>query len=248
LAILAVGLGAGSCAWLEGGSVAERALLTREIEQLNGLIRRSETGPLFDSNRLVLVVHQRLVQEVLRASLPWEVVVGGRYRVTASAVECRFESDLRLLRIDSRVSALDRPSVGDFAELRLYADLTLTELDPEAGRVRGKLSLLAFEARRLEPIGRNPVALGLVEELGRLKLEAFLALERSFDVPLRLERSLAFKGVAGKGPLTLPAGRVVLRASALNVRALGQRLWVALDATPGEWQQAAARVEPGVEP
>ena len=229
-------LSSGGCAWLDGGTVADRALLTRQVEQLRQLVHSAEQGPLFGPDQLVLVVDQRLIRTILAATLPWEIVVRERFRVRVHALECRFEDDLPLLRLDSHVAALGELGEQHFAELRLFAELTLTELDPQAGVVRGRLALIAFEVQRLQPVDDNAMAMRLVEELGRLKLEAFLALARSFDLPLRLERQLRFPRVGAEGsPVSLPAGRVTLAAETSRVRALGGRLWLALDATPGAW-------------
>jgi len=229
---------------LRGSSAAERAILVRQVERLRELVAASENGPLFDPDQLLVLVDQKLVQAMLSSTMPWEEVVGGHFRVRATSVEVRFEDNVGLLRVDGSISSSLAQENEDIAELTLYADIDVVELDPTSGILSGQVSLLAYELRPAGLLTKGavaPFAPRLMDELGRLGLNAFVALVRPFEIPVLLERDIEIAGLGPEGPVTLAPGRVALSIGVSSVRAFDGRLWVSLDANPHGWDSGATR-------
>jgi hypothetical protein len=229
---------------LRGSSGADRAILVRQVERLRELVAATENGPLFDPDQLLVLVDQELIQAVLSSTMPWEEAVGSHLRVRATSVEVRFEDNVGLLRVDGRMSSSLVPEDEDIAELTLYADIDVVELDPTSGILRGQVALLAYELRPAGLLAESavaPLAPRLMDELGRLGLNAFVALARPFEIPVLLERDIEIEGLGPEGPVTLPPGRVALSVAVSSVRAFDGRLWVSLDAHPGRWDDGPTR-------
>jgi len=237
---LLAALALGSCHLLPGTDAAHRAILARQVEALERLVRRAQAGPIFDPDDLLVVVDADLVQRLLAAQLPREETVAERFRVRVSSVRVVFDDNLGLLRLDGTVSDATDPSRRVFADLRLYTEVRLVELDPESGVLRGRASLLAFDVHDVRLPGRDPLTLPLIAELGRVKLSAFSVLARPFEIPVALTREIDIAGLGAGGPISVPAGKLRLTMAVSGVLALDGRLWVAVDAGRRDWRRSSA--------
>lgn len=213
---------------------AEEAVLDRQQRGLTALLATAEQGPLMPFEGVLVTVDQALLQQIVSASIPYEQVVAGRYRIAITGAHVELADAFALVRLDGRASLADRPESQAAADVSVYGALDVVELDPQSNRLRGRVSLLALDARRVDVMGvRSAAAEQLVEELGRERLETFAALASSVEIPVRLESTVELPAVASGGvriaPATLPVAARVLAVSAFR-----DRLWISIGAGVGE--------------
>jgi hypothetical protein len=205
-------------------------MLNRRVEKLRRLVNRARNGPILAEHDMVLVLDQRLIAEILGAHLPWEEVVAERYRVRILKVAVECEDGLALLVMEGRVGARGDPSAEDFAVLRLFGEVDVVELDEAQGSLLGLVSLLAFEVHPTGTLERHAATRRLLDEFGRLRIHAFAAFARPFEMPVRLERVIDIPPSSREGPVRLLAGRLMVTVTVSDVLAHDGRLWIALRA------------------
>lgn len=229
LAVLAAAAGCHRLHYHETAASAERAVLARRREGLAALIAAARKGSLLPFDKVLVVADERLVRDVVAASLPFERVIGGRYRVRVTRAEVHFEDGFGLVRLDGEASFADRPAEDARSEVTVYGGLDVVSLDPRSGVLRGAVKVIAVDARRVDVMGvRAVLAENLVEDLGREKLEAFSALASDIEIPVRLEQQVALPAV-GPGEVRIDAAVIPLRVSVADVKAFRGKLWVSVD-------------------
>jgi len=231
LALLA--LAAVACRSEGPPAAPEQAVLERRTEALRRLVAAAEQGPLVPLERVLVVVSEGLVKELLARAMPWDQVVSDRYRVRVAGADVSFEDGFALIRLDGRVSLVGALDSEVFAEVRVFASLDVVELAPESGVLRGRLALITFDARRVGLFGESEVGRELLDEFGRQRLEAFAALASSLDIPVRLEKAVEVPAVGPDGPVSIAAATVPIRVAVTDVNAFRGRLWISVDAAVG---------------
>jgi hypothetical protein len=214
---------------------AERAVLQRQLQGLSGLLLAAEKGPLVTFDSVLVTVDEQLVQSLIETALPIEAVVADRYRVRVSAARVQFEDGFALVTLEGRASMADRPQEDTFADVLLYGALDIVDLDPVSGTLRGRVTLIAFDARKVGVmgVGARP-AEGLVEDLARERLEAFAPLLSDIEIPVAVQGRLDLPGL-NEGGVRIAADTLPLRVAVQSVKAFRRKLWVSVDAsaTPG---------------
>jgi hypothetical protein len=217
------------------------AVLQRRTQALRRLAAAADAGPLVPFESVLVVVNDKLVQEVLAGAMPWDQVIAGRYRVLVTGAEVSFEDGFALIRLDGRVSLQGNLENEVFAEARLFAGMDVVELDTRSGLLRGKLDIIAFDARRVGLFGESEAGRELVEEFGRQSLEAFAAFASTLEIPVRLEKEMEVPAVGPEGPVSIPAATVPTRVALADVKVFSGRLWIAVDAAVGEAANGGGR-------
>ena len=208
---------------------AEQAVLDRRREGLAGLMAAAHRGALLPFDKLLVVADEGLVRQVVAASLPFERVIVGRYRIRVSRADVHFEDGFGLVRLDGEASFADRAETEGHAEVTVFGGLDVVALDPESGTLRGSVKIIALDARRVNVYGvKSSIVEDLVEQLGREKLDSFSALASAIEIPVRLERSVTLPAV-GPGEVRIDAATIPVRASVADVKAFGGKLWVSVD-------------------
>jgi len=163
--------------------------------------------------------------------LPVEQVIAERYRVRLTAASVHFEDGLALVRLTGRASLADQDEQYASAELDVAGALDVVDLDPRSGRLRGQVKIIALDAQAVAVMGMKTPrqAEGLVEELGRERLEAFSALLAGIEIPVRIQQDVAIPAVSDSG-VRIGAASVPLAVSVLDVNAFRGRLWVSVKA------------------
>ena len=192
----------------------------------------AEKGPLIQPGDVMVVVDERLVQELFSAVLPLERVIGGRYRIQLTQATVRFEDGFALVRLAGRATLQGQDEHYASAELDVAGGLDVVDLDPRTGVLRGQVKIIAVDARRVDLLGvRAPKeAQRLVEDLGREKLEAFSDLLSELEIPVRIEREIALPAVAAEAGIRIGADVIPLHAAIADVEAFHGRLWVSIQA------------------
>jgi hypothetical protein len=232
-------LAAGAVAYLRLGAAhhhetaqsAERAVLQRQLQGLAGLLAAAEKGPLVTFDKVLVTVDEQLVQSLVETALPLEAVVAGRYRVRVSAARVQFEDGFALVTLEGRASMADRPQEDTFADVHLYGALDIVDLDPVSGTLRGRVTLIAFDARKVGVmgVGARP-AEGLVEDLARERLEAFAPLLSDIEIPVAVQGRIELPGLDENG-VRIAAADLPLRVAVLSVKAFRRKLWISVDAS-----------------
>jgi hypothetical protein len=218
-----------ACRDQETAASAESAVLERRREGLLALVAAAKRGALLPFDKLLVVADERLVAQVIAATLPFEHVIAGRYRVGVSRAEVRFEDGFGLVRLDGEASFVDRPSSDGHADLTVYGGLDVVDLDPDSGVLRGRVKIIAVDARRVNVYGvKASVVEDLVESLGREKLESFSVLASRIEIPVRVEGKVTLPAV-GPGEVTIEGATIPVRAAVSDVKAFRGKLWVSVD-------------------
>lgn len=232
LAGFAAAVAAGGCGHAADRLPAEEAVRQRQHAALESLL--AEPGPLVPFERVLVIVDQELVQHLLASAVPYEQVIG-RYRVRVTGASVRFEDGFALVRLDGRASVAEGPGAAAFADVSIYGGLDVVEIDPDAGLLRGAVTVIAVDVRRLAVLGLGAPedAASMIEELGRERLEAFSVLASRLEIPVRLERAVTLPGVGPEGGVRIAPAEVPLELGLTQVRALRGKLWVSVHAAVG---------------
>jgi hypothetical protein len=201
---------------------AEELTLGRQVEGLRVLVADAERGKLFDFDQMLVVVDQRLVQELLASVVPLEGDVGGGFHVRIDAAQATFGDGLALVNLAGEVRLVDRSAAVAAA---VYGGLDVVEVDPESGMLRATVKVFAVE------IPEEADLLGIEEPARRLMLVlAEGGLERllgPIEVPVRVADRLSFPPVRAHRVRIAGMEQPVV-AEVSSVRAFAGKLWVAL--------------------
>jgi len=82
-----------------------------------------------------VVIPQKLVQDLIEATLPYEQILANRYRVRVSTAQVAFDDGFGLIHLRGRASLKDNAST--MAEIDVYGGMDIVDLDPKTGILRG---------------------------------------------------------------------------------------------------------------
>jgi len=212
---------------------AERAVLERQVEELEHQIVHGRAGRVVTYDQCLITIDAALLHDLLAASLPYETRSGPfDVRITDASVEC--EDGFALVRMRGRASLGGPSDSTAFADADIYGALRGFDVDQNEGVLRGHVDVIAVDVGRVDLGGlRDESVRGLLGDLARLETEVFQGLDFSFDIPVRLGRAVALPGIRTRRvrihPATLPLDVAVTGVSASN-----GRLWIAfrLDEPP----------------
>lgn len=248
LLALAVGAAALTACDRSGGQriSPEEAVLLRQRAGLESLIAAARKGPLIPFQQVLVVLDESLIQNLLTAATPYERVVNNRFRVRVDSASVAFDDGFALVRLDGRASLADRKEGDVYADVSIYGGLDVVELDPTSGILRGRVNVMAFQARRVGVLGMDAPVRRLIEDLSSQKIEELNVLASSLEIPVRLEHAVVIPEIGPKGEIRIPAATVPLRVAVQDVKAYRGKLWVSIGvavvpegAEPGDGQKEA---------
>ena len=224
----------------------EEATLDRQRRGLAALAAEAEAGALFPDapDRVLVLVHQNLVQRLLTALTPSEHIVDDRYRVVVTGANVVFEDGFALVRLDGRASLAGVAESEVFADVTVLGDLEVPVRQEQGGVLKAQIHVLAVDARKVAVVMPSRQAEELVEELGRTRLEAFAALASSLEIPVRQEHVIEVPAVGPEGPVRIAAASLPIHLALLGVRAFHGRLWIAMGLTTGDAPPPATPAPP----
>lgn len=206
---------------------ADELLLRARIASVRGLLADRGDGPLVPFEQGLVVVHQRVVLSLLEAALPWEFELDERFTIQLESASVSFDDGLALVRLEGKASLSGSLRGVAFAQVSLDASLNVVEVDPATGTLRSRLRLIAFEARRLELLGRDAPGEDAVEELGRKQLTSLEPKFAALAIPVRIEQHLRIPGI-GPGVIVVPPQSLPISAEVRAVTALRGKLIISL--------------------
>jgi len=220
------------------GARAEKAILVRQIRGLRELVDLAEKGTLFKPDWLAIGIDEKLVGDLIRASLPLEGVIGDRFQARVERAEVSFQGNQSLVTLRGRVSPKDDPA--SFADLTLMGGLEGLKIHGESGMLTATVGLYHFEVQRAAASGIQIGLVGdVVEEIGRQRLDSLKELVPPLQIPVHLENGLTIPEL-GEGPVQLAAGELPFQLEVARVVPLNGQLWVLIDASVGSWKGTPA--------
>ena len=178
-------------------------------------------------DQAVLGIDESLIADLLNAALPYERVVGERFRIRVRNAAVTCEDGLALVRLSGRASFADQPEDNAYAEATVYGALRDFALEPADSVLRSRVEVIAFAVPQVRVFGDNTeTGRGLIRDLARLRLEVFQGLDYTFDIPVRLQ-DLVLPELDSKN-VRIPAAKIPLQISVSDVTALNGKLWISL--------------------
>jgi hypothetical protein len=208
---------------------AERAILERRVEELEKLVARGRAGPVIPFDQALIAIDQSLLQKLLDAALPYQAKVSGRFRIRILTGTVTCEDGVALVQLRGRASFADRPEAAGFVEATVFGSLKEFHLLAEESTLRGRVDVIAFEMKRVNVMGGDNEAMkGLIRDLAQLRLEAFQALDYTFDIPVQLVSELVLPAFDSGSGVRLPEARIPLQAAVTNITAVRGRIWISI--------------------
>jgi hypothetical protein len=203
----------------------QEALLARRVEGLRKLLAPASGESLLDFDQILVVVHQDVVRDLVRATTPFDKTIVDRYRIRVASAAAEFTDGFALVRLAGRAEIVDGPVSAD---VEVLGGLEVLGLE-ESGLLRCQVRVLAVEAREANVAGLDEPVRDLIESLGRDGLNALLSV---IDVPVRVEDELVLPAVRTRRFRVAPAV-VPVEARVAEVQVFADRLWVGVAAAVG---------------
>jgi hypothetical protein len=210
---------------------AVEAFLVAQIADLKGLIARAEKGDFVSRDRIAISLSEDIVKELLDATLPQEVTLAGRVRVTVISAQPFFRGNNAALLFQAVARGVD----AETPTARVEIGGSLERVRIERGRLIADVSLAHFEVL---DTSLGSMAADALEGLVKDNKEAFAGLLRAVEIPVRLEQAVEIPGLR-EGIITARPGALPLTMVVAEVVPVRQRLWVLVDAKAGPWQEPA---------
>jgi hypothetical protein len=207
---------------------AGEAVLERRIVALTRLLADMGEGPLVPPDDVLLVVDQRLVQNLLDAVLPIEQLFKDNYLIELREAWVEFEDGFALVRLGGRASLAKDLKTG--VEITVFGAFIVEGFEPTSGILHGRVEVVAVDVERVDVRGISAPLERLVEDLGREKLESYEALLGDIEVPVRLEHEVVVPGLGPAGGIRIAPLRLPLKVAISAVRAFGGKLWLSVSA------------------
>jgi hypothetical protein len=201
---------------------AQDALLSRQNVELAKLAEAAEKGTLLDFKGVLVVVDQRLVQDLLRAVTPMDADVGGGFHLRIDAADTAFGDGVALVRMTG-IASVHHAAVG--AKVKVFGAIDVVKIDPTTGVLQCTVSILGVEAEDEAALGRNDPIGRLTEALAHGGLSLLLG---ALEIPVRVEDRLAIPAVASKR-LRIEAENLPLTVAAEQIKVFAGKLWVFVD-------------------
>ena len=206
--------------------------LRAQVASLRTLIAQAEKGDLVTSDLIAIGISEELVKTLIDASLPREVVVGGRLRVRLESAVQVFRGNKAGLLFRARVSSVGAPDAS--ASIEMGGSLGDFKLD--GGKLAGTVKLAHFSVLETS---MGDLAADALENLVKANAGAIQAAIPPVEIPVQLEESVKIGGLT-EGAVVASPGTLPLAISVRHVIPVNRRLWVLLQAKAGPWQPASA--------
>ncbi len=209
---------------------AQAATLLRQNAGLETLLRAAERGPLVPPDDVLVIVDESLVERALQAAIPYERVIGDRFKVRVTGATVRFDDGVALVRLEGTASLAATGEAAARAVVSVVGGFDVVDFDPASGVLRGRVQAIGVEARQVAVLGMEAPGRQLVEDIGRERLEAFEALVSRIEIPVRLDREIALPGFGPEGGITIAPATIPVAIALDRLVAYRGKLWIAIKA------------------
>jgi hypothetical protein len=190
-----------------------------------------ETGELVSRDRIAISVSESIVKQLIDATLPTEATIAGRFRVRIESAQPFFRGNNAALVFQAVARGLE----PDSPTARVEIAGSLERVRIEGGTLIADVKLAHF---KILDTSIGDVAADVVERLVGDNPDAFAGLLPSVEIPVRLEQKVTIAGL-NAGPVAARGGVLPLEMTVAEVVAVGERLWVLVDARAGTWRASA---------
>jgi hypothetical protein len=198
----------------------EELSLSRQVAGLRELVQAAERGTLVDFEELLIVVDERVVEELVARVVPLEGVVGG-FHVRLDRAHATFRGGLALLNLEGEVRLPERAAS---ATLSVKGGLERAELEPVSGVLRSSVTVFGVDIEHAEVLGTFEPTRRLTEALAGGGLEALLG---PIEVPVRVADKLALPAVRTRR-VSIAAAELPVEAQVSSLAAFGGKLWIGI--------------------
>ena len=211
-----------------------------QIANLERLIGEAERGELVTTDQIAVGVSEDLLGNLLRASLPKQIVVADRIRLEFLSVEPVFRGGQAGVMFKAKVSSADAPN----ATATLSIGGGLDEFKFEGGKLAAWVKLKYVNV--LEATGGD-LGANILDGLVRANLETIQNAIPAIEVPIQLEQSIKIGGLT-EGAVVAKSGSLPLAISVSQVLPVNSRLWVLLAAKAGPWEVTESKPNADAKP
>jgi hypothetical protein len=218
----------------------QQVVLEREVQGLRDLVARLDAGEaLLPDTDVIVAVDDTVVQELLSAELPLELVVEP-FRVTLIGVRVAF-AGAPLIELQGHV--VREGAVAVEGDVRVLGALTDIAIDTENTVLRASVAVDHLAIDRVAGLDAFVSGSTLDEVARTIRLQMASRLP-TLQIPIAVQQSISIPGFTD-GPVTLSPARLPLTASISRTLAGRGRLWVAIHVEVGvvEKQSRAALVK-----
>jgi hypothetical protein len=202
-----------------------------QVESLEALVAKAEKGEVVTTDQIAIGISEDVMKTMLNASLPREVVVGGRLRVRIESATPFFRGNKAALLFRATASGVEGR-----ASATLEMGGGLDEFRFEDGKLLARVLLGHFTVLESSLGDMASDALdGVVKSNLALIQEAIPPIE----IPVQIEQSIKIGGLT-EGAVVAKPGSLPLEIAVSQVFPVNQRLWILLLAKAGPWQPAAS--------
>ncbi len=214
---------------VESDYLRQRARLLRQNLGIRELIAEAERGSLVPTDRFLIGLDEKVVEDVFRSQLPLSRPVGKRFVVQLEQAEVSFRDKFGVIMIDGKLHRAASPDRK--TAVRIYGGLDAVSFDPTTGLMSIDIAIDHIELLRagfLEGIiGRGGKR--FLAQRGRELLQDAIP---KLEVPVALTQNIRIPAVH-EGGIELDSLAVPLNLSVERVLAAAGKLWVTLDAEVG---------------
>jgi hypothetical protein len=199
---------------------ALKALYEAQIAQLETLVATARQSGV-RRDRLFIGVTEDVFREVVRATLPQEVLLGQGVKLRLETAEAFFRYSTGVVLFEGRVQSVEHPSL--FLAVRLAGGLD--RVDYAEGRLTTRIRVYYFEVlgSALGDLGK-----AVIEGLAREHMPAIENVVPPIEIPVRVEQGLTVAAF-NEGPVSAGPGTLPIAVSVARVVTLNERLWIGLD-------------------
>jgi hypothetical protein len=199
----------------------EELSLARQVAGLRTLVQAAERGTLVDFDELLVVVDQRVVEELIARVVPVEGVVGG-FHVRLDGARAAFRDGLALLNLEGQVRLREGAA---WATMSVYGGLDRADLEPDSGVLSSRVTVFAVEVEKSEVLGVFEPNRRLTAALAEGGLDALLGPIR---VPVRVADNLSLPAVRTER-VSIAAVELPVEARVSSLAAFGGKLWIGVE-------------------
>jgi hypothetical protein len=215
---------------------AWKALYEKQISGLEETLARARKDGI-SRDRILIGISEQVFREVVRATLPQEVVLKDRVRLRLEKADTYFRYTQGVVVFDGRLTSVKQPKL--FIAVRLAGGID--RVDFTDGRLSALVKLYWFEVlgSALGDMGK-----AVVEAIVRDNMNLVTDVIPPIAIPVRLEQGLAIKGLS-EGPVSVSPGTLPFSASVARLTSLNGRLWIGLEIKAGPWKSGAEVADAG---
>jgi len=214
----------------ESEFLARRAVLQRQNQGIRELLAEAQRGSLVPADRFLIGVDEKVVGELLRSQLPFDLPLGNRFVVRLSAATVQLRDKFGRFRLQGEIHRPATPELHTGVEVT--GSVGAVRIEPGTGLLTMNVTLDHLEFETPGPLEHvlGPGGRKFLGEPARGLLQHALP---PLQIPVAFTQDLRLSGFHD-GPVQFDSLVVPLGLSVERVLAVDGKLWVTLHASIGQ--------------